>query len=240
MASTAQVNLGNQFLHAANDGDDDGEFVVQHPGSAFERRQRRNANLFDAVAGRVSYKHRLDSLTSFGDSNALHPDEVLFRSARAPPRYQESDIYWANEHLSSSAPAATLSPLSQVANMEQSRLRNETNLERLPDSDLLKAVHQYAADLYRRKSAPNDSGMVVDTCNMDETALLAFGILLEETTNTVLGATGERALVEGGSDSSGGNSRGGSFGSNGAEEMMAMDVDRGDMPMHRTKRRRMV
>ena len=65
---------------------------------------------------------------------------------------------------------------------------------RLPESDLLKAVHAYTADFYARNTT--DGGQV-SIRSMNETALLAMGILLEEAMVHVLGDTGDMALVEG-------------------------------------------
>ena len=64
----------------------------------------------------------------------------------------------------------------------------------LPDSDLLKAIHTYAADFYSKMAA---DGPAVDYKSMDETALLAFGILMEEMADELLGTTGDLALTEG-------------------------------------------
>lgn len=62
---------------------------------------------------------------------------------------------------------------------------------RLPDSDLLKAIHAHASDFY---------GAMLDGKgsfeSMDETALIALGILLEEATAEGLGETGDLAFVE--------------------------------------------
>ncbi|CAK4032368.1 Vacuolar -sorting-associated 25 [Lecanosticta acicola] len=96
------------------------------------------------------------------------PDQVLFSRKDAPIRYQENDVYFANRNL----PAGVT----------------------LPDSDLLKAIHAYASDYY-------GSGHLGDTrddfCSMDETALLAMGILLEEAARHALGKTGDLAFVQG-------------------------------------------
>ena len=102
----------------------------------------------------------------------LTPEEVLFRPPRAPVRYEEDDIYFRHE-----------------------KLRPD---QRLPDSDLLKALHAYASDYYYCNAAadpPSDQG-VADFGSMDETALLAMGILLEEAARQKLGETGDMALVE--------------------------------------------
>ncbi|KAK3646712.1 hypothetical protein LTR56_008476 [Elasticomyces elasticus] len=55
--------------------------------------------------------------------------------------------------------------------------------QRLPDSDLLKTIH-----------TPGSHD--VDTTSMDETALLAIGILLEEAAGDALGTTGDLAFAE--------------------------------------------
>ena len=103
-------------------------------------------------------------------SAAVSPEGVLFRRKDAPERdpenEPENDPYWADRELPSSA--------------------------RLPESDLLKAVHSYAADFYSRM----DGGQI-STRSMNETALLALGVLLEESMAQVLGDTGDLALIEG-------------------------------------------
>ena len=69
-----------------------------------------------------------------------------------------------------------------------------TSEQRLPDSDLLKAIHAYASDFYGRATA---NGGLLDFESLDETALLGLGILLEEMAEHVLGDTGDLAFVEG-------------------------------------------
>lgn len=98
----------------------------------------------------------------------IPPEEVLFRRSKAPERYEEDDFYWADRHL--------------------------TEKQKLPDSDLLKAIHTYASDFYSR--ATIDRGQV-DFSSMDGSALLALGILLEEAAEYVLGTTGDMVFVEG-------------------------------------------
>lgn len=92
---------------------------------------------------------------------------MLFRRKNAPTRYAEFDIYFANER----------------------NLHGE-----LPSSDLLKAIHTYVSDFYSQ--AIPDSG-ITDVRSMDETALLAMGILLEESIRDVLGRTGDLVFTEG-------------------------------------------
>ena len=96
------------------------------------------------------------------------PEEVLFRRKTAPQRYEEIDFYWAERNLTLDRP--------------------------LPDSDLLKAIHTYASNFYDRATIDKGQG---DYGSMDETALLALGILLEEAAKETLGATGDLAFIEG-------------------------------------------
>ncbi len=97
----------------------------------------------------------------------LRPDEVLFKQANAPIRYEETDYYNAHARL----------PANQ----------------QLPSGDLLTAIHAYVSKLYSR-TAEGDSQLAWKS--MDETALIAFGILMEETAREALGETGDFAFVE--------------------------------------------
>lgn len=92
---------------------------------------------------------------------------MLFKKANAPIRYEETDYYFANEKL----------PAEQ----------------QLPTGDLLGAVHVYIAKFFARNPCPE---MEKAWKCMDETALIALGILLEETTREVLGETGDLAFTE--------------------------------------------
>jgi hypothetical protein len=82
-------------------------------------------------------------------------------------RYEESDFYFASDALPSQA---------------------------LPDSDLLKALHCYTSDFYSRAIVDGGRG---DWRSMDETSLLAMGILMEEVCRETLGATGDMVFTEG-------------------------------------------
>ena len=105
--------------------------------------------------------------TASSSSTALPPETVLFQSRKAPTRYAESDIYFANERQS---------PVG------------------LPESDLLKALHSYASDFYSRAIADGGDG---DWKSLDETALIALGVLMEEASRDVLGRTGDLVFTEG-------------------------------------------
>ncbi|KAJ5676003.1 hypothetical protein N7462_008900 [Penicillium macrosclerotiorum] len=145
-------------------------------------KRRFNSSLYDAVAGRVNqrgfhpaaaFASRYRDTASSG-ARSLRPEEVLARAQNYPTKHQrlasagEGDAYFAHERL----------PSHLV----------------LPDSSTLEAVHAYAADFY--EYATDDHGLH-DHQSMDETALIAMGILVEEMAKEVLGETGDLVLVEG-------------------------------------------
>lgn len=97
---------------------------------------------------------------------------MLFRRKRASTRFVENDFYFANESLGPDQP--------------------------LSDSDLLKTIHCYASDFYANATVERGQG---NWRSMDETALIAMGILLEEAAREGLGRTGDMVFVEGGDGS---------------------------------------
>ncbi|KAK4131213.1 hypothetical protein BT67DRAFT_344943, partial [Trichocladium antarcticum] len=158
-----------------------------------KKRRGREANVYDAVAGRVTLNEGVDgsksvdsrsrrrlSLTAgrYSSRNPkLAPEEALFRRKYAPTRYTEHDIYWANEDLP------------------------DGGRRHLPEGNLLKSVHAYASRFYAATAARlGPRGVVgnrtVDERSMDETALLAFGVLLEEASRDVLGKRGDLVFTE--------------------------------------------
>ncbi|KAK4463449.1 hypothetical protein QBC42DRAFT_324240 [Cladorrhinum samala] len=156
----------------------------------------------------------------------LAPEEVLFRRRKAPTRYAESDIYWANEDLDDGGGGGGSAAL--------------------PGSGLLVSVHRYASLFYEHvglkggddgggsssgvwvgrdgQGAEEEGGgsvgglsrgdkkRLVDERSMEESALLAFGILLEEAGREVLGRGGEKVFVEGSGRSGEDGERGGGGG----------------------------
>lgn len=70
----------------------------------------------------------------------------------------------------------------------------------LPESDLLKAIHGYASAFYNARDGGRSGGGGPDERSMDETALIAFGILLEEAGREVLGRRGDLVFTEGQDD----------------------------------------
>ncbi|EPQ61899.1 hypothetical protein BGT96224_3884 [Blumeria graminis f. sp. tritici 96224] len=136
----------------------------------------RHPTVYDAVAaGRISVTGFITSKpliscsrdTSRSSRTALPPEQVLFRSRKAPTRFAECDIYFSNE-------------------------RHDTS--DLPSSDLLKALHSYSSNYYSKATA--DRG-VDDWQSLDGSALLALGILAEELMRESVGSTGDLALAEG-------------------------------------------
>lgn len=103
-------------------------------------------------------------LTRTPTPHAIAPESVLFQRAAAPDRHEETDTYFAS---------------AEVAGQ-------------LPDSDLLKALHVYAADFY---TAGREGG--IDYRSLDETALLALGVLIEELCWEQLGEGGDLVFTEG-------------------------------------------
>ncbi|KAF4629174.1 hypothetical protein G7Y89_g8976 [Cudoniella acicularis] len=133
---------------------------------------RREATVYDAVAGRISSsgfiaRHLVFSSTRdtpSSSASAAAPETVLFRRKNAPTRFAEHDIYFASEAISHG----------------------------LPDPDLLKALHRYTSGFYAR--ATSDGGAIAWR-SMDETALIALGFLMEEVSH--LGRTADLVFTEG-------------------------------------------
>ncbi|KAK6951394.1 hypothetical protein Daesc_007929 [Daldinia eschscholtzii] len=152
------------------------------PDGRKRKRKRRNANVYDAVAGdgsesefEIPSHHARTSRDQRRDPT-LEPEEVLFRRIRAPVRYAEKDIYQAHEAL------------------------RDGGRGTLPDSDMLKAIHSYSSHYYAALAAARGEAgdrRNIDEHSMDETALLAFGILLEEASRSALGRTGDLVFTEG-------------------------------------------
>jgi len=63
--------------------------------------------------------------------------------------------------------------------------------DELPNSDLLTAIHQYASDFYDRNGMGEYGHKM-----LDETALLALGVLVEEQVRGALGEKGHLAFIE--------------------------------------------
>ncbi|MCJ1308865.1 hypothetical protein MMC25_002520 [Agyrium rufum] len=168
--------------------------------------RRRQANVYDAVAGRVSYSGFLSEtpFTSFkrdtlsSTSQPLPPEKVLYRWRRASVRRRASNAYWRSRDLASEDAENNSKPADRLSRFDIDR-------QGLPDSDLLKVVHVYASNFYARTASSNTAAAAitgthqegaVDVASMDETALLAIGMLLEEAAKAALGETGDLVFVE--------------------------------------------
>ena len=93
----------------------------------------------------------------------------------------------------------------------------------LPDRDLLKALHAYASEYYARTTGELGAGEGgkgrggvgkeragrLDFRSLDETALVALGVLMEELCGEALGETGDLVFTEAaGEEGSGGEEEG--------------------------------
>lgn len=103
---------------------------------------------------------------------------MLFEDRGAPARYEEYDVYFANER--------------ELPHGGQSVL---------PESDGLKAIHEYSSSSYTKPEDPcsgsstNGEPRSASLRSMDETALIAFGILMEESARHLLGRKGHESFV---------------------------------------------
>jgi len=138
-----------------------------------------NGALSDSETASSRSKRRLSSTAGRYSSRnpKLAPEEVLFKRRNAPVRYAEHDIYWANEDLP------------------------DGGRHHLPDPSLLRSIHGYASRFYDAAAARLGPRCVVgtrtiDERSMDETALLAFAILLEEASRDALGKRGDLVFTE--------------------------------------------
>ncbi|EKD16546.1 uncharacterized protein L3040_001286 [Drepanopeziza brunnea f. sp. 'multigermtubi'] len=164
---TSEAASKRQFLHP--------RILPEDPMIDEKLPRFRHPTVYDAVAGRISVagfipKHKVVASTRdtvSSSASAISPEAVLFRSRNAPTRYAESDIYFANERQS---------------------------VTDLPESDILKALHCYTSDFYSRAAGDGGSG---DWKSLDETALIALGIIMEEASLSSLGETGDLTFTEG-------------------------------------------
>ncbi|KAK6002298.1 hypothetical protein QM012_001936 [Aureobasidium pullulans] len=136
-------------------------------------RKRRKITVYEAVAGKAGYESLLPNekrtATKFRDTQTNSLQSV-------PPDEVLFRRHGAPERYEESDVYKAPHPITP-----------------LPDSDLLKLLHRYASDFYSK--ATPDKGQV-DFRSLDETALLALGILLEETAALHLGETGHSAFIE--------------------------------------------
>jgi hypothetical protein len=131
------------------------------------KHKRRTASVYDFVAGNVGLNGFLTAeKKASGSAKPLSAEEALLRHADSTNTF------------------------TQLHEAGQDHDEPDTSL---PDSDLLKAVHAYAADFY--SNATLDRGKH-DSRSMDGSALIAIGCLLEEASRQLLGENGDMVLVE--------------------------------------------
>ena len=127
----------------------------------------RRATVYDAVAGKLGPNGFLSHEKLTSSRLPSGPEEYLLRRTNIPGELLE-DSYAAVEAAISNG--------------------------KLPDSEMLKAVHAYASDFYA--SATDRGKEKTDSRSLDETALIAVGILLEEAVREALGENGDMVFVE--------------------------------------------
>lgn len=147
-----------------------------HPGDTTEPEQpaakRRKITVYEAVAGKSGYETFQSQERRFGSKR----DTQINSLQTVPP----DEVLFRRK----GAPER----------FEESDIYNAPDPKTpLPDSDLLKFLHRYTSEFYS-KTTP-DKGEI-DFKSLDETALLALGILLEETAALHLGETGHLAFLE--------------------------------------------
>lgn len=152
--------------------------------------------------------HRLRRTPSTRDTTSasttpLRPDEVLLRKAGAPDAYAEpaQAAYGAHRWYAGRETRREDVYVDEMSKEDVVGWDRETSfvkagvMERddLPGSELLKVVHRYAAAFYAATTP--DRGRT-DWRSLDETALLAVGMLLEERCRNILGNEGWRTFTE--------------------------------------------
>lgn len=139
--------------------------------------RRRQANLYDAVAGRVTARGFVPNTqpssktnnanAGFMGSRVRRPEELLLREDHPMRQAERGEPYFAHENLPADCP--------------------------LPNSDLLQSIHAYTADFYHYNLG--ESGRK-SHYSMNESALLAMGILAEELAKEGLGENGDLTMIE--------------------------------------------
>ncbi|EWC44627.1 hypothetical protein DRE_06616 [Drechslerella stenobrocha 248] len=120
-------------------------------------------------------------------SNVYAASSSLLNIGGRPLSHKRSLPASADEILFSSSGSPGFSLPDEV----QEIMRDQETIGALPDSDLLKAVHAYAAEFYAAKGWG-----VVGERSMDESALIAVGVLLEEWCREMIGKQGDLVFVD--------------------------------------------
>ncbi|KAF2665987.1 hypothetical protein BT63DRAFT_427771 [Microthyrium microscopicum] len=146
----------------------------------------RHTNIYDMIADRVTrYGYLPTNVNSFSDTaNPLntealfYPDELLWRmkNQKSNDTGTEQEYQEAEDSFYRDYDAYTTELLQHVA---------------IPDGDLLEALHTYASDFYDTKTDMH--GIYFQ---LDGSALIALGVLVEEMARQDLGDEGDLALTE--------------------------------------------
>jgi hypothetical protein len=127
----------------------------------------RQFTLYDVVAGRASLNGFLTPEQQQEEAILpLLPEEVLHGRRNVPNKLID-EAY---------ASAADRQPIAN-----------------LPESEMLKAIHTYTSEFYA--ASAREEGKF-DFNSLNETALIAIGILIEEAVRDTLGENGDMAFVE--------------------------------------------
>ena len=130
-------------------------------------RSLRRISVYDAVAGRAGLNGFLTEEQKRSENLLpLAPEEILLNRRSMDPELI-SHAYNASDSL----PAST----------------------ELPESEMLKAIHTYASDFYSVATAEEGK---YDFRSLDETALIAIGVLMEEAVREALGENGDMVMLE--------------------------------------------
>lgn len=151
------------------------------------RYETKHATLYDAIAGRIKKHHATGFLHTRSHITQLGTTASETDSVNVPPPVRQESSSRAKSKASASPNEALAARLSCAESELPTASREQ--LEALPDSDLLDAIHDYASALY---SGDDHCGIR----SMDESALLIMGIIAEELTDDVIGEEGHLMLED--------------------------------------------
>ncbi|KAF4507950.1 hypothetical protein G6O67_004394 [Ophiocordyceps sinensis] len=164
---------------------------AENPRQSRRRSRRRITTVYDAVAGQVWPKR---ASRDEAKRIPLAPDELLFGRKDAQLLFRRKNA------VLGSATHCRRDRLCMIFGYDIYNA-HERDIPRsaLPASDLLQTILGYTSGFcgaMARKNRPRLGGRDVDERSMDETALLAFGILLEEAGREALGRLGALVFTE--------------------------------------------
>ncbi|CAK7211802.1 hypothetical protein SBRCBS47491_001243 [Sporothrix bragantina] len=183
---------------------------TSRPHGRGHHKLHRRKSVYDAVAGRVRIREprppKWPGQPTKYRNTMLAPEEALFRAANAPDRYEETDTYFAHEDLDKGVlpPTDLVKAVHHYASHYYEALARRQGVLAPravsgppPPTIKLNVEEQEQKQQDRPKQKRRQKPKrLVDERSMDETALLAFGILLEEAGRDVLGADGSLVFTE--------------------------------------------